>query len=423
MMCTVNWPDSEITRRVEDVVVQRMRTTPVVVLHGARTVGKSTLLRALARRFDRTVGDLDQGSTRDIAKATPSFYVQGNPPVFIDEYQHVPELLDAIKAELNLGVTPGRFVITGSTSYTTIPRAAQSLTGRADVLPVWPLSQGELDGTRETFVEQLIADPRHLPHGMESSTSRMDYVDRVLRGGMPLAVRLESETERRRWFDSYLDLVTERDVLDISRIRQREAMPRLLQRLATQTAQLLNMAQASAHAGLQASVGEQYTLLLEAVFMIHRVRAWGAHGSRVNSRPKVHVIDTGVGAWLLGLRRKQIERRSTTALQQFGHLLETFGVNEILKQVSWLDEPVTVGHYRTKDRAEVDLVLEVHGEGVIGIEIKSGERFRAEDLRGLRSLRDAAGPEFLVGVLLHPGAQAVRLEDGILALPLDVLWG
>lgn len=422
ILSIVSHADSEITRRAEDTVVRRMRTTPVVVLHGPRTVGKSTLLRALARRFDRTVGDLDQRSTRDIAEATPSFWVQGDPPVFIDEYQHVPALLDAIKAELNLGITPGRFVITGSTSYTTIPRAAQSLTGRADVLSVWPLSQGELEGHRESFIEQLVTDPQGIGYDTESRTSRMDYVDRVLRGGMPLAVRLGSETDRRRWFAGYLDLVISRDVFDISRIRQRDAMPRLLQRLATQTAQLLNMAQASAHAGLQASVGEQYTLLLEAVFMIHRVRAWGAHGARVGSRPKVHVVDTGVGAWLMGLSRRQIERRSTTAMQQFGHLLESFGVNEILKQVSWLDEPINVGHYRTKDGAEVDLVLEIHGEGVIGVEIKSGERFRAEDLRGLRSLRDRAGPEFLGGVLLHPGAEAVRLEDRIQALPLDVLW-
>jgi uncharacterized protein len=100
-------------------------------------------------------------------------------------------------------------------------------------------------------------------------------------------------------------------------------------------------------------------------------------------------------------------------LQQFGHLLESSGVNEILKQVSWLDEPINVGHYRTKDGAEVDLVLEVHGKGVIGADIKSGERFRAEDLRGLRSLRDRVGPTFLGGVLLHPGAEALRLEDRI----------
>lgn len=401
-----------------------MGSAPVVVLHGPRTVGKSTLLRSLARRFDRTVGDLDQQTAREVATTSPSFYIQGEAPVLIDEYQRVPELLDAIKAELNVDLAPGRFVITGSTSYTTIPRAAQSLTGRADIMPVWPLSQGELDGHRETFVERLIADPQMV--GLQdicpAVSTRMDYVDRVLLGGMPLAARLGSEAERRRWYSGYLNLVIERDVLDISRIRQRDAMPRLLQRLAGQTGQLLNMAQASADAGLQASAGEQYALLLEAVFLVHRVRAWGAHGARVNSRPKVHVVDTGVGAWMMGLSRKQIERRNPTALVRFGHLFETFGVNEVLKQLSWLDEPVEVGHYRTKDGDEVDLVLQVHGEGVIGVEIKAGERFRAEDLRGLRSMRDKAGAEFLGGILLHPGTQAVRIDDRIVALPLDVLW-
>ena len=415
--------EETIARRLEVIVEDRLETVPVVVLHGARTVGKSMLLRRIARQYDRGVADLDQPANRDVAAADPSFYVQGEGPVFIDEYQHVPALLDAIKGELNLGAAPGRFVITGSTRYTTIPRAAQSLTGRAEVLEVWPLSQGELDGHNETFVERLIEDPVALLDRGESNTHRMEYVDRVLRGGMPLPALMDTEASRRRWFASYLDLVIERDVLDISKIRQRDAMPRLLSRLATQTGQVLNMARASADAGLEASVGEQYAVLLESVFMMYRLPAWrGTHGARVGTRPKIHVVDTGVGAWLMGLRRKQIERRNSTAMQQFGHLLETFAVNEILKQLGWLDEPVDVGHYRTKDGEEVDLVLEVRGTGIVGVEVKSGERYRPEDLRGLRSLRQRLGTEFIGGVLLHPGKHSVALEDRIIALPMDTLW-
>jgi len=252
---------------------------------------------------------------------------------------------------------------------------------------------------------------------------RLEYVHRVLRGGMPLAALQDNEASRRRWYANYIDLVIERDVLDISKIRQRDAMPRLLRRLATQTGQLLNMSQASSDVGLDSSTGEQYTTLLESVFLLHRSPAWhGTHGARAGSRPKIHVADSGVGAWLLGLRAQQIERRNATAMQQFGRLLETFAVNEILKQLTWLDEPVDVGHFRTKDGDEVDLVLEVRGIGIIGIEIKAGERFRPEDLAGLRLLKRRHGDEFLGGVLLYLGNHAVPIEERIQALPLDRLW-
>ncbi|MGQ0575892.1 MAG: ATP-binding protein [Pseudonocardia sp.] len=335
----------------------------------------------------------------------------------------MPELLDAIKAELNLALAPGRYVLAGSTSYMTLPRAAQSLTGRVEVLTVWPFSQGELDGLRETFVQCLLDDPGQVIDRAPSTTSRMDYVRRVLRGGLPIPIREADNAARRRWYAGYLDLVVERDVLDIRRIRQRTAMPALLRQLVAQTGQLLNMARAAEAAGLERSVGEDYTRLLEAVFMVHRLPAWGTTlGARVNSMPKVHVVDTGLGGWLLGVRERRIERRDPTALQQFGHLLETFAVNELIKQVGWLPEPLLIGHYRTKDGHEVDLVLETYGEGVVGIEVKSGERVRREDIRGLRSLRDRLGDRFVAGLVLYPGPLTVPLGDRLYAVPIDRLW-
>jgi predicted AAA+ superfamily ATPase len=113
------------------------------------------LLAGLSREFGRPVFDLDQPDTRAAAAADPGFLVSAPGPVLIDEFQHVPEILDAIKAELNRDTRAGRFVLTGSTRYTVLPQAAQSLTGRAHVINVLPLSQGELDGRRETFIDLL----------------------------------------------------------------------------------------------------------------------------------------------------------------------------------------------------------------------------------------------------------------------------
>src|SRR5215469_14908086 len=150
-------------RRLVEVVPQRMSEEPVVILTGPRTVGKSTLLAALAAEFDRPVLDLDRPDARAAAASDPGFIVSGPGPVLIDEFQHVPEILDAIKAELNTDTRPGRFVLTGSTRYSVLPQAAQSLTGRAHVMNVFPLSQGELYGHRERFVELLWQEPDRMP--------------------------------------------------------------------------------------------------------------------------------------------------------------------------------------------------------------------------------------------------------------------
>jgi uncharacterized protein len=304
-----------------------------------------------------------------------------------------------------------------------LPRSAQALTGRATVVPVWPLSQGEQDGTTESFVESLLADPASLVAWAEA-TDREEYVDRVLSGGFPLPLMLPAEA-RSRWFDDYVTLVCERDVVALSKIRQREQLPRLLNRLAAQTGQLLNIAEAARSVVVEKSSAENYTQLLESVFLIHRLPAWGTTlGAKVGAAPKVHVLDSGLGAHLLRLTPEKLARRTPPALSEFGHLLETFVVGEVLKQVSWLDRPVRVGHWRTRDGAEVDLVLERHDGGVAGIEVKASSRVNAADGRALGALAGRLGDRWLGGAVLYLGVHRARLDQshGIVALPVDALW-
>jgi uncharacterized protein len=405
------------------VVSARLQEEPVIALHGPRTVGKSTLLGGVAIAAGSEPIDLDDGATRVAVAADPALFVSGPSPVCIDEYQHEPELLSAIKAELNRDLRPGRFILTGSTTYSSIPLTAQSLTGRLHVVTVWPLSQGEIDGVREVFIDRLFADASTLVWPEASATTREDYTGRVVRGGMPLALARGSEDSRGRWFDDYVQLVVERDVLELSRIRQRESLPRLLRALASQTAQLLVIRRAAESAGLEPSTAENYTSLLEAAFLIHRLPAWGKTlRSRVGNTPKVHMFDAGLAARLLGLTAQKLARRQPSALTEFGHLLETFVVNEVLKQIGWHDRRIDAGHFRTKDNVEVDLVLEADDGSVAGIEVKSSGTVSASDFAGLRALRDATGETFTAGVLFYLGSRSFTVEPGLHALPVDRLW-
>jgi uncharacterized protein len=410
-------------RQLVDVVEARLAEEPVVVLNGPRTVGKSTLLGQLGERLGRSVTDCDDPATRSAVRDDPARFVESDQLVLIDEYQHVPELLDAIKAQLNRDLRPGRYVLAGSTRYATLPEAGQALTGRVDIIPVLPLSQGEIDGVRESFVARLLDGA-----GVDMALPRVpatrdEYAERSTSGGMPVALRRPPGRSRSRWFSNFVSLVIDKDVLDISRVRQREMLPRLLGQLAARSGQVLNMAAISGTIGLEKSTTENYIKLLEAVFLIYRLPAWGTTlGSRIAKHPKLHLVDSGVMAWLLSLTPEKIAQAMPGALTDYGHLLETFAVGEILKQASWSDAPVTTGHFRTEAGDEVDLVLERDDGDVIAFEIKAGTRIGSDDLRGLRQLKDRLGRRLQEAIILYTGGHAYSRDDWITVLPLDRLW-
>jgi predicted AAA+ superfamily ATPase len=411
-------------RRLVDVAAARFAEEPVLVLNGPRTVGKSTLLSQLADRLGRAVIDCDDPAIRAAVRADPGRFVESSEPVLIDEYQHVPELLDAIKAQLNRDLRPGRYVLAGSTQYASVPAAAQALTGRVDIIPVLPLTQGEIDGVNEGFVARLLdGGGVQTSPGEAAPTTREEYARRSTSGGMPVALRRPPGRSRSRWFANYVDLVVDKDVMDISRVRQREMLPRLLGQLAARSGQVLNMAAAAGAIGLDRSTGENYVKLLEAVFLVYRLPAWGTTlGSRIVKHPKVHMTDSGVMAWLLNLTPEKVAQAAPATLTEYGHLLETFAVGEVLKQISWSDAPVAAGYFRTEAGDEVDLVLERDDGQVIAFEIKAGTRISGEDLRGLRLLKDRLGARLEEAVILYTGEHAYRHDGWIWVLPLSELW-
>ncbi len=142
----------------------------------------------------------------------------------------------------------------GSTRYATLPVAAQALTGRAHRVEILPLSQGEIAEVREDFTEILVGEPASLVGPRLPAIVRDEYVSRVIAGGFPLALRRATSADRARWFDDYVNLVIERDVLELSRVRQRRALPLLLRQLASRTGQVLNIAKAASAIGMEKSM-------------------------------------------------------------------------------------------------------------------------------------------------------------------------
>jgi len=410
-------------RRALPVIRERMHDEPVILLEGPRSVGKSTLLRSIADASGSSVVDLDDLATRDAVSADPALFMAGSAPVCVDEYQKAPMVLDAIKTELNRSNAPGRFLLAGSTRHDALPVAAQSLTGRLNRITIYPLTQGEIEGQDIRLIEGLFADPAATVPGPSSMTSRDEYIDRMVRGGFPMALARTSAHARNRWFDDYVRLTLERDARELSNIRRTAVLPQLLGRLAGQTGQVLNITRASSEIGMDKTTADNYTRLLEAVFLLQRLPAWHTTlTSRTAASPKLHMMDSGVAARLMRLTPEKLTRRDPTSLTEFGHLLETFVVGEIQRQASWLDGIAGVGHWRTRDGDEVDLVVERDDGAIIAFEVKAGSRIPGGDFQPMRKLRDSVGDAFIAGVALYLGERAYTFEDRLHVMPVDRLW-
>lgn len=413
-----------VPRRISGLLAGQVQVEPVIALHGPRSVGKSTVLRGFADAVGASVIDLDDIEVREAVHGNLAATASAGTPVCIDEYQRVPEVLDALKARLNReGSLPGTAVITGSTRQDALPATVQALTGRLHSLVIWPLSQGELGGVRENLLETLSGDADAVARAVPASvTTRPEYVDRVCSGGMPLALR-RSGIARSRWFDDFVRASVERDAVELSRIRERQALADLLEYVAAQTGQLLNVTAAAEKLGVSRPTAEGHVRLLEDLFLIVRLPAWGKTlRSRVSAKPKVHIVDSGLAARLLRLTPDKLTGIDPTSLTDFGHLLETFVVGELRKQASWLDEPVTLGHWRTSDGAEVDLVVEYDDGRVVAFEVKASERAPGKDFRGLAQLRDLLGERFIGGIMLTTGSRSYTYEDRLYVMPIDRLW-
>lgn len=422
----VAWSERRLLiRNLQTVLGELIHDEPVVILTGARTVGKSTLLAACAELRGVNVLDLDDLETRRAVASDPGLFVAADlpAPVCIDEFQHVPPLLDAIKSELNRDLRAGRYILTGSTRYNSLPAASQSLTGRAHVVTMWPLSQGELAGRRETALDALVGDPASLVTGAPSSSTRADYERIILTGGFPLAVAREPGRSRDRWFRDFVSLVIERDVLEIRKVRQRQVLPQVLQRLAGQTGQVANIANIADAVGLDATTVKDYLGLLEAVFLIHRLEPFTRSAThRAIRSAKVHAVDTGLAAYLVGMNQQKLSGRIPATLTAFGHLVETFAVNELVKQAGWAQTEVAFSHFRTRDQQEVDLVIEAADGTLAAIEVKASGTVSDQDFAGLRLLREKLGRAFVGGAVVNLGQRSYTYEDRLHVLPLDRFW-
>lgn len=438
-------------RHVEPRLAEALEDSPVVLIHGPRQCGKTTLAQYTYAPAYLRVGDgrllvgedtylrvgtsrepreytyisFDDMLTRNGARDDPVGFVADLPErVILDEVQFVPELFSAIKLAIDRRRTPGRFILTGSTNVLLLPQLSESLAGRLEIVRLHPLSQLELTGRGAPseggadggFLAALLDDGFGI-----GQTNRLGagLADLIVAGGFPPALARRTPRRQGNWYRDYIETLIQRDVRDMTRIRSLDAVPKLLRAAASQTARLFNLARLAAPFQLsRATIGE-YVTLLERLFLLEKLPPW--HSNRLNrlvKTSKLHLGDTGLAAALLAVDPERLWNDRPL----LGQLLETFVFQELRRQASGHEVPLEFSHFRDRDGVEVDIVIERGGHAVAGVEVKAAATVRRSDFRGLRKLAAAAGDRFRNGVVLHDGETTVRFGDRLYAVPVRRLW-
>jgi predicted AAA+ superfamily ATPase len=332
-----------INRGIKGLFAEALGDTRVVLLLGARQVGRSTLAQQIVAADHPAASiSLDTQAPRQAANSDPEGFIAGlGRPVLIDEVQRGgSDLLLAIKSVVDKDQTPGQFFLTGSANVLANRRVLDALTGRVEIVTLWPLAQSEIEGSKLNFVDSIF---RGAPPQVEDApVGRGALADRLAAGGYPEA-RLRMGKARTRWFSSYLESSLERDLKDITDAHKLKEMPRLLRLLAAQAANTVAPANISNDIALHRETVEAYIGLLEAVFLLKRLPAWTPGlGKREIRHPKIYVADTGLLLHMLGAD----EGRLASDDQITGKALENFVAMEILRQSEWSQRRPKVFHYR-----------------------------------------------------------------------------
>lgn len=390
--------------------------TPVVCILGARQSGKTTLAKQFTK--DRTYINFDDLTMLTAAKQDPTGFIQGLPEkVILDEIQRIPELMPVIKASVDLKRTPGRFLLTGSANLLLLPNVQESLAGRMEILNLHPLTEQEKHNNQNSFLARLLDKPlKSLIVGDQAVINGV--AEAVCRGGYPEA-NTRSEIRSRQWHQQYLEAIIQRDVKDIADIRDEGEMMRVAQVLAYRTGTLLNISSFSNELDISRNTTDKYITVLERLFLIRRLPAWHRNQvKRLVKTPKIHWVDSGLAATLNSFKASEWFDHTVN----FGAILESFVVQQIIAQAGWLEEPPRFSHYRDKDQVEVDLVIEL-GRKIWGVEVKKAASIQAKDGLGLSKLAKQSGEHFQGGILFYCGNNCLPLaEKNCFAVPIDWLW-
>lgn len=401
---------------------------PAIAIEGAKGVGKT----ATALQFATSIRNLELPGERLAVEASTESALEGEPPILIDEWQHVPDVWNAIRRHVDAGAEAGRYILTGSASPENV--TTHSGAGRIVSLRMRPMSLAErVPGLATVGFESLLAGQAASIEG-RTNWAAPDYAEEILRSGFPGIRRLSGRALRAQ-LAGYLERIVDRDFAQLEhRLRKPESLRRWMTAYAAATATTTSFdkirAAAADEFGKVQSVAATlpYRDVLSRLWILDPVEAWKPWGPsipRLGSAPKHHLVDPALTATLLEANRAMlVAGKERTPLPVggstlLGRLFESLVAQSI--RVYAQAAEARVSHLRTHSGDhEVDLIVERDG-GTLGIEVKLKPSVDDDDVRDLHWLRERIGDNWIGGMIVNTGPSAYRRKDGIAVVPAVLL--
>ena len=404
--------------RFADVALEELLgQLPAVMINGPRGCGKTTT----ALRRASSVARLDEPRQAAAFKAAPDAALAAlTPPVLLDEWQEVPEVLGSVKRAVDSGGDPGRFILTGSV------RARMSgqtwpATGRVTPMPMYGLTVAEMRGSLDGrhVIERLFDRNVHVAAVMSDAPDVPEYVDLALQSGFPEAMRYSGRA-RSRWFAGYVENTVWRDASTIAEVRAPDRLLACLRAVAMCAASTPTETTLAQAAKIDVRTVRTYLDLLEDLRIVERLPSWETNRlTRLVRAPKLHVVEPALLPTLL-----RVDSRSFLLDGHLlGQLLESFAVAQLRPLLDLGPTRVEMTHLRDRGgEHEVDIILENPRGEVVGIEVKAAPRAERRDANHLAWLRDRLGDQFVRGVVFTTGVAAEHLGDKLISLPIAAIW-
>ncbi len=409
--------DDYVPRLVDPLLAELVAEHPAILLTGPRACGKTTS----AMRLAATTVRLDVPARAAVFAADPDAALRTltDTPILLDEWQEVPGILGAVKRAVDEGSAPGRFILSGSVRAP-FGQASWPGTGRLVGLAMTVLSVRERAGriSGASLLERLSGG-----HNVVLPAETPDlpgYVELALMGGFPEPALSLGQSARARWHAGYVEQLLGRDIASLGAAADTPRLASYLRAYALGSAGVSDHATIFGAAGVNRRTAERYEALLEALFLVESIPAWTTNRlKRMVRQPKRVLVDTGLWGSIVGVGAGEVLADGDL----LGRVLETFVISQLRAELPRTPR-ARLHHLRTEaGRHEVDLVVELGGQKILGIEIKATAAPRADDARHLAWLRDQMDERFTLGVVLHTGPSVYPLGDRLLAVPICALWG
>jgi len=390
---------------------------PIVVLTGARQVGKSTLLINEPYFSDWKYLSLDDFNILEQAESEPvSLWIDAE-KIILDEVQRVPKILWAIKQTVDRKNQKKRFILSGSANLLLMHKITESLAGRAVYFPLFPMTLGEMKGLPKTDILLNLFEGKFPQTKILENIECQPY-SFMVRGFMPALLNLKTKEAFLRWWESYIATYLERDLRQLSQIESLPEFRRVMETVALRSGQLINQTEIARDVGISQATVYRYLNLLETTCLLRRVPAYAkSRTKRLIKSPKVYFIDPGLTSFLCGY----FDDDSLKSAKEAGSIFETMVLLHLTVLCELLVPKAKIFYWRTVSGQEVDFVLE-YGKKLIAIEVTLSPYSNYDDTKGIWSFLQEY-PETLIGILVYAGKEVKYLRKKILAIPWMMFTG